>query len=453
MRERIGIPIITILALSLLTPAAHASSGQADTFAHACRTLGVHISASELHASQDNGYELLQQFARIAEKHKLHAKVLKIGLDRLDTLNTPAIAMLWDTGLVEINPNGNAGVYRNADGQSTDGESSKYAYSGIALVLAKDPTRVPKPMPGSPDLRPVPYAADFGAVDQGISVTKTVKLRNFGDKTLQISSVRASCGCIPVQLAAKTIEPGGETDLRMTFNSANQQGLQHHKVYIQSNDPVTPITEIRFIGMVLSPRVSLYPRNLDFGIVRKGQSASQEITAYDSGGYDFQVKKVASDSPFITATIASDKDREHPRFRILVTLSPDAPVGDFKAKLTVTTTHPKEPTVEVPIAAEIKQAPASNEYEAFFGAVQRGTETQRIITISPGALPLLNLTVDNPLKNLTVQLFPKEDGGLSVTITLGKDAPAGMILGDIVIHTKDPSRPIIRIKAYASVLE
>lgn len=91
---------------------------------------------------------------------------------------------------------------------------------------------------------------DFGSVTEGIAVTRTFTLNNTGDEVLEISGVRASCGCTTTDLATDSIEPGESVDLDVLVDTAGFDGTISKTITVYSNDPETPVLSLRVMGQV-----------------------------------------------------------------------------------------------------------------------------------------------------------------------------------------------------------
>ncbi len=91
---------------------------------------------------------------------------------------------------------------------------------------------------------------DFGSVTEGIAVTHTFILKNTGDDVLEISGVRASCGCTTAELATDSIEPGESVDLEVLVDTAGFGGTISKSITVYSNDPETPVLNLRVTGQV-----------------------------------------------------------------------------------------------------------------------------------------------------------------------------------------------------------
>ncbi len=76
---------------------------------------------------------------------------------------------------------------------------------------------------------------DFGEVIEGEIVSYNFKFKNTGNVDLIIRSVNASCGCTIAKKPEKSIKPGQEEYLEVTFDSNRRKGFQHKTVTVLTN--------------------------------------------------------------------------------------------------------------------------------------------------------------------------------------------------------------------------
>jgi hypothetical protein len=414
----------------------------------------IPISASELSRfAGKHGILSLQGIVSAAEKKRLHAAIVKIGFEDLATTTIPAIAMLNDGHFVIVSGGAQHPTITDfsRDRKDITADEFKNAYTGLAVLFGK--AAIPVTKKNGSDIRCSWYVSDFGTVNSGDKVERTLKFRNVGNEDLVITYARPTCGCAVSSISSKRVAPDGTGEIKITLDTKGRQGFQDHKVYITSNDPVMPISQVRLVGMVISEKVALYPRSVDFGILRKDESICREVNVYDSGGYDLRVTKVACDSPYVNCSVATVGDERSPRYLLLLTLSPDVPQGDLKTKVTITTTHPKEPVVEVPVTATVKEDIGVPVIQMMFNTAKKGRAAQQsMVFFSSRKMPIKILKIGSPIPHMTTKATPM-DGGKECRITmhLDKQAPVGQFMGDITLHTTDPGQPIIRIKVYGRV--
>ncbi|MFN4908057.1 MAG: DUF1573 domain-containing protein, partial [Bacteroidota bacterium] len=85
---------------------------------------------------------------------------------------------------------------------------------------------------------------DWGVVTPRGSLTKQqtvqyrVPIKNIGNKTLVITSVRPQCGCTTAPLERDTLKPGEETGMNITLTLPAGSGVIDKYVTVYANDSV-----------------------------------------------------------------------------------------------------------------------------------------------------------------------------------------------------------------------
>ena len=104
-----------------------------------------------------------------------------------------------------------------------------------------------------PELEETNYTYDFGDIAPDQAVEKSFKIVNKGTKDLVIEDVSSSCGCTAALLSENTIPPGGEAELRVTYDPRlyEDKGFVQQKVRIKSNDPAVPLAEFSVTANVV----------------------------------------------------------------------------------------------------------------------------------------------------------------------------------------------------------
>lgn len=86
---------------------------------------------------------------------------------------------------------------------------------------------------------------DFGQINQGEKVSYTFKFKNTGTVDLVISSATGSCGCTVPSYPKKSVPPGQEGQIDVTFDSSGKQGKVEKMVSLVTNcKPNTKILTI-----------------------------------------------------------------------------------------------------------------------------------------------------------------------------------------------------------------
>jgi hypothetical protein len=102
----------------------------------------------------------------------------------------------------------------------------------------------------APRIRVEPESFDFGRALPGKTLRKEFTIHNFGDRALVLEGVSTTCGCTAALAGATTIDPGGSTPLRVSLETRAYSGKVERKVLVRSNDPSTPLVEIRVSATV-----------------------------------------------------------------------------------------------------------------------------------------------------------------------------------------------------------
>jgi hypothetical protein len=104
--------------------------------------------------------------------------------------------------------------------------------------------------PAAPRIRVEPEGFDFGKALPGKTLRKDFTIRNFGEAELVIESISTTCGCTAALSAQRRVAPGGRTALRVMFETRNYSGTVERLVLVRSNDPETPVVQLRVSATV-----------------------------------------------------------------------------------------------------------------------------------------------------------------------------------------------------------
>ena len=143
---------------------------------------------------------------------------------------------------------------------------------------------------------------DFGAVAQGEAVRHNFVFTNIGDSPLQVEKVRSSCGCTAALVTSKNLQPGDSGELQTRFDSTRFRGEVSKTVYLYTNDPLAPVTQLVVKGKVLE-LFTLAPRQVHFGQVAYGQTVEGSVTLTNHTGEDFVFSPLEVTTPELRADI------------------------------------------------------------------------------------------------------------------------------------------------------
>ena len=132
----------------------------------------------------------------------------------------------------------------------------------------------PKAADGSP-LRFEHEEVQFGTIDEMSGVWRgSAKLRNLGSKTLAITQVKSTCGCLKAELAKRVIAPNEEITVALKYYPRGHAGRVRQRVLLYTNlSDEKPSVLLTLTGLVTASedRSDDYPYTR--GVLRLRQDA------------------------------------------------------------------------------------------------------------------------------------------------------------------------------------
>ena len=107
-----------------------------------------------------------------------------------------------------------------------------------------------------PRIEITPKSFDFNEIEYGSIAEHAFKIKNTGNKTLEIKKIATSCACTSAEVEKKSLQPDEETNIDVAYNtglmgdSPHAKGKQERIIYIKTNDPISPQVEITIYAYV-----------------------------------------------------------------------------------------------------------------------------------------------------------------------------------------------------------
>ncbi len=158
----------------------------------------------------------------------------------------------------------------------------------FVVTAQQDTTKVvtapPTPPPSKAKILIPNTAWDYGYMPKGIKVSHIYQIKNVGEDTLKISSVKPSCGCTSAPLKKNMLAPGEAVDLEVSFDAKNFMGKVNKSVTVNSNDPATPALALTFSANVgiESPTVRFTPIEVLYDSVQVGRNDTRKILLFNT---------------------------------------------------------------------------------------------------------------------------------------------------------------------------
>ena len=267
-----------------------------------------------------------------------------------------------------------------------------------------------------------PAIADFGIVEPGTVVSKTIKLINPLDRPVLIRLARPSCTCTTVDMTGKTIPAKGSIEMPMSMKTSLSVGRKTAQVNMVF-EGLEQLLEIKLVAET-SYAVRANPAYID-ALAPERMKGFFELLSND--GTPFTVKTVdgrpaesADGSPMKPAT------RQVVRYDLTKPGLQNA-VPPF---LIVETDHPKCPALDLRVRHDTtKISPVLNfaEFRTNVGVIQNGTPTEFEIELKHAGELRVDRVTSNHKEIAAALLDQKSDGdALLVKVKL---MPVGMPAG------------------------
>ena len=120
----------------------------------------------------------------------------------------------------------------------------------------------------------------------------------------------------------------------------------------------------------------------------------------------------------------------------------------------VTTDHPKQKLVEIPISGFVRPVIAVTPPVADFGKIDLKEPFKRQLIIRAFSTEPIKVTgIEGNLKGVDAQLEPMQEGReYRVNLTLKPELAKGPLSGKLTIHTDSPKKPLLEVELKGTVI-
>lgn len=282
---------------------------------------------------------------------------------------------------------------------------------------------------------------DFGSADNSTSIDHTFVIENIGDTTLEITNIRAACGCTVANVSTRSIPPGGTSELTANLNLRGRNGRQSKGITISSNDPENPSFVVTLVGNATSA-ISLSTERIMFGQLNAGQETSTPLEIRTADNVTMNITGIETGHEAISVEEETGADGVK---RLQVSLKGPAQPGPFTSNIKVMTDNPNRPVIDIPVFASIQGQIMFAPQEIALPAPAGDAALTRYVVLRPGAAGAFEITnVELPAPAMTHQILPFGSQGYRIQIdNIVPDAA----LNDTVIRisTSAASNPVIEI--------
>jgi hypothetical protein len=186
----------------------------------------------------------------------------------------------------------------------------------------------------------------LGRVRRGAATTQTVELLYEANKPIQITNVELTSPIVGVQ--AEDLEKDGKKGkkLLVTLKKNAPLGRVNDEIKVTTTSQKKPSLTIPVFGHIEGDLL-VQPPQISFGVVRKGDSKTHEISIKSRATKPVHVQRVQSSAPSVVAEVAPVKDGEE--YRLTLRVNEQSEPGQIRGEVQVFTDHPEEKVLTIPI--------------------------------------------------------------------------------------------------------
>ncbi|GAB4144073.1 MAG: DUF1573 domain-containing protein [Planctomycetaceae bacterium] len=195
---------------------------------------------------------------------------------------------------------------------------------------------------------------DFGVVARGADVKHRFRVKNIYKETINIASVRTTCGCSAAKPSKTKLESGEEIYIEVTMDTRRFTRRKDSNLIVTFDNPF--YAEVRIpITAYIRTDVVLTPGSINFGAVEKGTSATRKIEISYAGRNDWKITDLKVNSKYLEGKVI-EKSRAGGQigYELQVSLKPNAPAGALRDRVVLVTNDANSPYVPVLVQARVE---------------------------------------------------------------------------------------------------
>lgn len=296
---------------------------------------------------------------------------------------------------------------------------------------------------------------DFGTVPRGAQLKHRFPIKNIYAVPLHITEVRSTCGCLTATPSKQVLQPQEEAYLDILMDGRRFTGPKTITVFV-SVGPQYVSTATLVITANARADVVFNPGEINFGVVRQGQTPTRTIDVEYAGNLDWRITEVVKNSAAPFTVVPRELYRVKPGllqsgkvgYQMAVTLKADAPAGPFRQELLLKTNDTVSQVLTVVVEGVI-QGNLTVAPDQIRVAQKVGELSTRKVVLR-GSRPFHITGVDGQGDGISVELPPGQAVQHFVTVKI-QGQSRGDIRKELRIRTDLEGNETVTIVVQASI--
>lgn len=290
---------------------------------------------------------------------------------------------------------------------------------------------------------------DGGKSMRGDTVHYTFKIKNVGDAPLTIDA-KPNCGCT-VANYDREIAPGAEGKIEAELKTGGFRGPIVKAIDLTTNDPDSTRASLRMTTNVVAP-ITIVPSETVNLVLEDSSITKYEAELDINVDEAIEITKVSASVPYVEAKVAP-VNGDPKKYRLLVEVKPEAPVGRGAFLVTAMTNSSREPQVNLSVSYEkgIIVTPA----QVYMGTIQTNTPLpiEQIVTLVKRTNGFQVEKVESDDPTIQIQHESLENGTQHrIILRYNGGWQSGQIRHKLTVKTNDSRQPTIEIPVFANVI-
>lgn len=194
---------------------------------------------------------------------------------------------------------------------------------------------------------------DFGRSMEGEKIKAVFHVKNVGDADLEITNVRAGCGCTDAKASESRIQPGKSAVVEAVFNTTGYRSQVSKTVTVTTNDPAQPTVVLTIKGEVV-PIADLKPQAyLNLGDMKPGATSLSDFVVVPNVKQTFQIVRAVSSGKHVSVLRFDRKRNRAGNYALKIRVIAGHTPGRFYEQISLLTDLPGNHTIRLPVYGNV----------------------------------------------------------------------------------------------------